>query len=144
VFSRLVLTVSALGYDQAMLRKAAYIWLVGWAIFGLPWTGVTSRPSWHRRALSPLRRSRRRRMDAALNFTYYVPLGIIGMGLGWGAGPTALAAAILSGTTELIQIFARYRYPSLVDVMMNVGGAVAGIGVALAVRHIRRHRLSAK
>jgi VanZ family protein len=121
-----------------MWRLAAGVWLVGWAVFGLPWSGVTLHPSWSRSGVPPFPRSRRRRVDAALNFVYYVPLGAIGMSLGWGAAPTVAAASVLSGTTELVQIFARDRYPSLIDLTMNVGGAGAGIAVALAARSLRR------
>jgi hypothetical protein len=52
--------------------------------------GLTATASSKRRAVSPLRRSAAR---VVLNFWYYVPLGIIGIELGW-PSRTVLVAAI--------------------------------------------------
>jgi glycopeptide antibiotics resistance protein len=116
------------------------LWFLGWAVFGLPWTGFTGRPRASRLNLIPFRRSTYRRRDLVLNFVYYVPLGIIGAGLGWGSGAILAAATALSGGTELIQMFSRDRYPSVTDVILNVCGAAAGVVFALAIRRIRGRR----
>lgn len=123
-----------------MLKAAVVLWLLGWAVFGLPWTGFPTSPRASRVNLIPFRRSTYRRRDLVLNFVYYVPLGIIGAWLGWGSGAILAAATALSGGTELIQIFSRDRYPSVTDVILNVCGATAGLVFALAVRHIRARR----
>ncbi len=122
------------------MKKAAALWIIGWAVFGLPWTGFTVHPRWYRVNLVPFRRWRRR--DVVLNLFYYVPLGMLGVGFGWGVGPTLVVASAFSGATEVIQIFARDRFPSVTDLIMNVSGAAAGVVLVLAVRRIRRRTLS--
>jgi VanZ family protein len=124
--------------SRKLLKICAVLWIVGWAAFGLPWTGISARP--RHVNLVRFRRSAYRRRDLPLNFAYYIPLGIIGLGLGW-ASPLVLGAATaLSAATEAIQVFSLYRYPSITDVILNVGGAAAGIALVLAVRRVRRHR----
>lgn len=124
--------------SRRLLKIGAGLWLVGWAVFGMPWTGFSAEP--RQVNLVPFRRSAYRRRDLPLNFAYYMPLGIFGLGLGWSAPVVLAMATALSGLTEAVQVFSRDRYPSVTDVILNVGGAAAGIVVVLAIRHIRRGR----
>jgi glycopeptide antibiotics resistance protein len=114
------------------MRKLLFLWFLGWAIFGFPWTGLTSRPRFYRVSYIPFRWTRRR--DQLLNFAYYVPFGIIAGALGWSAGLVAGAAGVLSGMTELVQVFSINRYPSITDLLLNIGGAVVGISIVSFLR----------
>ena len=124
--------------SRKLLKICAVVWVAGWAAFGLPWTGISARP--RQVNLIPFRRSTYRRRDLPLNFAYYVPLGMIGVGLGWTSPLVLAVATALSGATEAIQVFSLYRYPSITDLILNVGGAAAGMVLVLAVRHVRRNR----
>lgn len=123
---------------RSLLKLAAGVWLVGWAVFGIPWGTFTARPQRERMIFVPFRQYSYRRRDLALNLIYYGPLGLIGIGLGWGVAGTTLAAIGLSGLTELVQIFSTDRYPSSTDVVLNTGGAIIGILAALSLRRFRR------
>ena len=65
-----------------------------------------------------------------LNVLAYVPLGIIGSGLGWSAGVVALTGASASGITETLQLFSTRRYPSATDFLLNSAGTLIGIALA--------------
>jgi glycopeptide antibiotics resistance protein len=121
------------------MRKLLVLWLVGWAIFGFPWTTFTARPRFWRVNLTPFRWARKR--DHVLNFAYYVPLGVIGVGLGLPSILVAAGAAALSVLTEFAQIFSTDRFPSTTDLLLNTAGAVAGIalGHLLALRPRESH-----
>ena len=123
---------------RSVLKLAAGAWLVGWAVFGIPWGTFTARPQRERMIFIPFRQYSYRRRDLALNLIYYGPLGVIGIGLGWGVAGTALAAAALSAATEFIQIFSEDRYPSSTDIVLNTGGAMIGIAAALWIRRLWR------
>ena len=123
---------------RSLLKLAAGVWLVGWAVFGIPWGTFTARPQRERMIFVPFRQYSYRRRDLALNLIYYGPLGLIGIGLGWGVAGTTLAAIGLSGLTELVQIFSTDRYPSSTDVVLNTGGAIIGSLAALWLRRFRR------
>jgi len=110
------------------MRKLLVLWLVGWALFGFPWTTFTLRPRFSRVNLLPFRWARRR--DHVLNFAYYVPLGLIGVGLGLPSAIVAAGALLLSAVTEFAQIFSIDRYPSTTDLLLNTAGAVVGIAIA--------------
>jgi glycopeptide antibiotics resistance protein len=114
------------------VRKLLFLWLLGWAVFGFPWTGLTSRPRLYRVSYVPFRWARRR--DQLLNFAYYVPFGIVATALGWPTALTAGTAAVLSGITELVQVFSVDRFPSVTDLLLNVGGAVVGISIVSFLR----------
>jgi VanZ family protein len=114
------------------LRKLLILWLVGWAVFGLPWTTFTLHPAFHRISLAPFRRTRRR--DQLLNFAYYIPFGVATAILGWQPGLITASAGLLSGGTEVIQVFSTDRVPSVTDVLLNVGGAVVGVALVSFVR----------
>lgn len=109
------------------MRKLLVLWLVGWALFGFPWTTFTARPRFWRVNLMPFRWARKR--DHVLNFAYYVPLGIIGVGLGLPSILVAVGATALSVLTEFTQMFSTDRFPSTTDLLLNAAGAVAGIVV---------------
>lgn len=108
------------------------VWLLGWALFGFPWTSFSFRPGLYRVSFVPLRGTRRR--DQILNFAYYVPFGAIGGLLGWPAGVVTSAAAGLSVVTEAVQIFSTDRVPSVTDLLLNTAGAVIGIAVVAFLR----------
>jgi hypothetical protein len=114
------------------LWSAAVLWLTGWAYFGLPWNLRSRAGRFHQVDLVPLHHGRPR--DLALNFLFYVPLGLIGMGLGWRAAYVLCAAALLSGGTEFAQIFSRGRFPSVTDLLLNTAGAFVGIVIAWGLR----------
>jgi VanZ family protein len=114
------------------LRKLLILWLVGWAFFGLPLTTFTLHPAFHRISFSPFQRTRRR--DQVLNFAYYIPFGVATAILGWHPGFITASAGVLSGGTELIQIFSTDRVPSVTDVLLNVGGAIVGAAMVVFLR----------
>lgn len=121
------------------MRKLLVLWLVGWAFFGFPWTTFTARPRFSRVNLRPFRWARRR--DHLLNFAYYVPLGVIGVGLGVPSAGVAAGALALSTMTEFAQIFSIDRFPSTTDLLLNAAGAIVGIAIghAFALRPRARH-----
>lgn len=118
------------------MRKLAWVWIIGCALFGIPWSGVSRRPHLGRLNLVPLAGYRRR--DVVLNFAYYLPFGMIGIGLGAGVIPILSAAAVVSGLTEALQVFSLYRYPSVTDLVVNLSGAAVGIVLALGARSLHR------
>ena len=67
-----------------------------------------------------------------------MPLGIIGVLLGWAPGTVAALAASLSGLTEALQIFSTDRVPSTTDLLLNTAGAVLGISAIVLLRSGRR------
>lgn len=86
--------------------------------------------------------------DLSLNVVLFIPLGALGRrslrhaGL---AGLPALLATVggsmaLSLTMETVQHFIPGRYPSLLDVVMNGGGATMGIAADMALHPLRRLR----
>jgi glycopeptide antibiotics resistance protein len=116
---------------RRLWQGALFVWLLGWALFGLPWTTFRLRPRMRNVSLVPLRRTRRR--DQLLNFIFYVPFGVIGAGLGWPAGLVMASAAGLSAATELLQMFSSERIPSSTDLLLNTAGAIVGLALAVAV-----------
>jgi VanZ family protein len=76
--------------------------------------------------------------DAAINLLLYLPFGATGL-WAWsrrfpralGIAPVLLGAAVLSGALEMLQVYVPGRDCSLFDVLCNVTGAAAGVGVAL-------------
>lgn len=65
--------------------------------------------------------------DILRNVAGYVPLGIVLAALGARA---VVTAALLSTLAETVQLFTTGRYPSLIDIASNVGGAALGVLVA--------------
>jgi VanZ family protein len=76
--------------------------------------------------------------DAAINLTLYVPFGVFcflsiseARSLAFRSVATVLAAAILSSSIEMTQLFTPERVCSLFDVACNVTGAAIGIRLAV-------------
>jgi glycopeptide antibiotics resistance protein len=61
-----------------------------------------------------------------LNLLAFVPLGMLGVRLGWRPGKILLVGAGLSGITEVMQLFSTTRYPSTTDFILNMAGAWSG------------------
>jgi VanZ family protein len=118
------------------LRKLLILWVIGWALFGLPWATFTVHPAFDRISLVPFRRTRRR--DQLLNFAYYLPFGVATALLGWHPGAIIGAAGALSAATEFIQVFSTDRVPSVTDILLNVGGAVVGLALVNFLRQRTR------
>lgn len=55
--------------------------------------------------------------------------GLSGGKTGW----LVIAAAALAASTELLQLLAAERHPSLTDVAVDLAGTLAGLGAALTV-----------
>jgi VanZ family protein len=119
-----------------MYRVAAAVWLLGWAMFSVPWSSFTAEPQVEHVDRELFRVARR---DNVRNFLYYVPAGVIGVGLGLGAAGTVVGAAALSAAAETLQLFSTGRVPSITDLTLNIAGAAVGVGLALVVR-ARRSR----
>lgn len=74
--------------------------------------------------------------DLWSNFLGYLPLGLL-LALAWRRPVFAvLAAAALSYALELVQQFLPVRHPSLLDWVLNAGGAAAGALLALPLRRL--------
>jgi hypothetical protein len=103
------------------------VWALAWAGFGIPWTGMTNHAHWGviRWSLIPPRRSID---DAILNFLFYIPLGMLGMRF-QRAGVIIAIGFACSLTTELIQVFSHTRSPTLLDVVVNTAGTIAGVAL---------------
>jgi glycopeptide antibiotics resistance protein len=114
-------------------------WLLAWAFFGLPWSGLAAEPRvddiWWGLAIAP---GRRALTDVLLNVAFYVPFGILaGRAAAW---PAALAAAaLLSLFTEAAQLYSETRFPAIVDLVFNTAGAALGIALARLRERMRRH-----
>lgn len=117
------------------MRRSLIIWLVGWALFSLPWTTFTSEPQVERINWMPFR-SRPR--DQVLNLAYYAPLGVLGVGFGLSATAVTGAGMLLSASAELTQIFSTDRYPSTTDFLLNSAGTLIGAALAKAAATKRR------
>jgi glycopeptide antibiotics resistance protein len=109
-------------------------WFLAWAWFGLPWTGATGHPHWHDVRFS-LSLTPHGVLDAALNFVFYVPFGVLAAArLG---GARALAGGVtLSAITESIQVFSHSRVPSAIDFLFNAAGSL--LGILIHARFMRR------
>ena len=118
-------------YDGSMYRVAAVVWLLGWAMFSVPWSSFTPRPQVGQ---VDLHLFQNRRADQLRNFLYYVPGGVIGAGLGLGVVGTVVSAAAFSGVAETLQLFSTRRVASATDLTLNTAGAIVGVGLALLVR----------
>ena len=110
------------------MRLALVLWVVLWAYVATPWRSFQPRPSLDNVQLVPFADGSVR--GNVLNVLAYVPLGIIGSGLGWSAGVVALTGASASGITETLQLFSTRRYPSATDFLLNSAGTLIGIALA--------------
>lgn len=86
--------------------------------------------------------------DLSLNVILFIPLGLLGRRslrrVGVAPLPALLAivggSVALSLTMETLQHYIPGRYSSLVDVMMNGGGATIGVAGDMAVHALSRFR----
>lgn len=118
-----------------VLGRTAPLWVwwipVVWiASFPL---GPTVRPQWNRVHPVPFSDPADKVADAAINLLLFVPFGFSFSRWRPGAGRLGLAAAGVSTSAELLQLFSTVRYPSGTDVAYAVAGAMAGALVAAAV-----------
>ena len=82
--------------------------------------------------------------DVISNVIGYMPLGALvfgaqvrgGRGAGWAALNTVIAGALLSLCMESLQNWLPRRVPSMADWLLNTGGTVLGLLVAVAVRRL--------
>jgi hypothetical protein len=111
------------------VRLALLLWGMAWAFVATPWRSFRSRPSLRNVELIPFLDGSPR--TQILNVLVFVPLGVIGIRLGWSPRTVALVGAGISAATELLQLFSTRRHPSVTDLILNVTGTL--IGIALAV-----------
>jgi VanZ family protein len=86
--------------------------------------------------------------DLSLNLVLFIPLGVLGRRSLRHAGVAPLPALLatvggitaLSLSMETLQHFIPGRYSSLVDVLMNAGGAVVGVSADMTVHAVTRLR----
>lgn len=77
-------------------------------------------------------------VDLWLNILFFLPGGLLLVSAGLSVATTVAVAALLSQTVETLQIWIPGRYPSLLDVCANAGGAWAGAVVGpWVLRHGR-------
>ena len=109
------------------------LWLVSWAAFSMPWTGVTDRARWER-LRAPRVPADRVRVHV-LNVAFYVPVPALGVGLGWSL-PVAVATGFaFSAAAEALQLYSIDRIPDMNDLLLNCAGTLLGAAV---VRRRRR------
>lgn len=98
------------------------------------WTDPDEDPHWHRMQWIPFSQARPTPpylFDVVINVLLYVPLGYLSARAQARPFPSALGrslllAVLLSGGTELIQLFTHNRFPSTTDLFNNVVGALLG------------------
>jgi len=117
-----------------MITRVALVgWFLLWARIALPWQSFQSAPSFRRVELVPFQVGSPRTF--VLNLLVFVPLGFLGMRLGWRPRTVILLASAVSALTEVSQLFSRGRYPSITDLILNMSGALIGVAIALRVRN---------
>ena len=92
-----------------------------------PWD-LQDHTHWMKVAWVPFLTGVVRPLDAAGNFALYLPFGLLMPGRTRRRRVVAAVAAafLLSGLTELGQIWSHVRFPSATDLVMNVLGSAAG------------------
>jgi glycopeptide antibiotics resistance protein len=100
--------------------------------------GFTTEPQWDRVNLVPFGDSADKLSDLAINMLMFVPFGYSFARWPGGIARLLLAAAAVSVTAEMLQLFSTVRYPSGTDVANALAGALAGYGLA-RVRSRFRH-----
>ena len=125
-----------------MIARIALVgWFVLWAGISLPWGTVQWTPSFRHVELIPFQGGSPR--GFVLNLLVFVPLGILGIRLGWHPRTVMLLAAAVSALTEFSQLFSRGRYPSITDLILNVSGALVGVAIAIGLQRTGRQRARA-
>jgi glycopeptide antibiotics resistance protein len=102
---------------------------MAWAWVATPWRSFRLSPSLERIELIPFLDGSPR--TQILNLLAFVPLGVIGVRLGWSPRTVALVGAAVSALTELLQLFSSRRYPSITDLILNTAGVLIGILIAI-------------
>jgi VanZ family protein len=118
------------------MRALAAAWIVIWALASIPWTSATTHGQWSR-VRPPRLGTMHLRADHVLNFLYYVPVAPIGAALGGPLPALVVAGGLMSATAEAAQVFSHGRNPDANDVIINVGGTVAGAALVYLVRRRR-------
>jgi glycopeptide antibiotics resistance protein len=108
-----------------VMRVALVIWLLLWARVGLPWRSFQRTPSLQHVELIPLSGGSIR--SQVLNLLVFVPLGFIGMRLGWRPRTVVGIGCGVSILTEFAQLFSTRRYPSTTDFILNTVGTLIGV-----------------
>ena len=112
-------------------RIPLWVWWIPVVLIASFPLGLTPTPQWDRVHLVPFADPADKVEDLAVNILLFVPFGYsFARDRGWKWLP--LAAALVSVTAELSQLFSTVRYPSGTDVLYAVVGAVAG-GVASVI-----------
>ena len=101
---------------------------MAWAWVATPWRSFRLSPSLRRVELIPFLDGSPR--TQFLNLLAFVPLGFIGIRLGWSPRTVALVGAGTSALTELLQLFSTRRHPSITDLILNTAGVLVGILIA--------------
>jgi glycopeptide antibiotics resistance protein len=117
------------------VRLALLLWALAWAFVATPWRSFRIRPSLEHVELIPFLDGSPR--TQILNLLVFVPLGFIGIRLGWSSRTVALVGSGVSALTELLQLFSTRRHPSVTDLILNTTGAMIGIALAIAWSHLR-------
>lgn len=110
------------------MRVALAFWYAAWCYVAVPWRSFRPRPSFRNVELLPFAIGSLRAQ--LLNVLLFVPLGVIGIRLGWSPKTVALVGVGTSVLTELLQLFSTRRYPSTTDVILNTAGVLIGIALA--------------
>ena len=118
---------------RVWVRALFVLWLVGWAAFSVPFSGLRGYARLRRANLIPFHGTVRAG-DSMLNLAAYIPEGILGIELGATPLLTIAVAGGLSAFAETVQLYGRDRFPSTTDLLFNTAGAAAGALVW------RRHR----
>ena len=98
---------------------------------------LTATPQWHRLHLIPFTDPADEIRDFAANILLFVPFGF-SFARDRGLIALPLAAALVSISAELPQLFSSVRYPSGTDVVYAVVGAMAGGLVSWLLGGVRR------
>ena len=115
------------------MRVVLALWYAAWCYVAVPWRSFRPNASFRRVELIPFADGSLR--TQMLNMLVFVPLGLIGIRLGWGPKTVALVGVGTSILTELLQLFSARRHPSITDVILNTTGILIGIALARGWAH---------
>ena len=121
---------------RASPRIPLWVWWIPvvWAVsFPL---GLTATPQWHRVHLVPFTDPADKLTDLAINLLLFVPFGASFVSRPGRLRWLPLAAAAVSVSAELSQLFSTVRYPSGTDVAYAIVGAMAGGVISARLRKI--------
>ena len=122
-------------------RLALVIWLLLWARTGFPWRSFQWTPSFQNVELIPFLDGSLR--GYVLNALAFVPLGMIGIGLGAPSRMVIGAGFSVSFLTECLQLLSSRRYPSTTDLILNTLGALIGVCIAVGWSRFARRSVRA-